>query len=78
MNQQPMCKYDRVIHNKYDRSKSVTVDVYGVLRAFAVISHPVAHAIKKLLMPGQRGSKDYATDLREAITAIQEELRGAE
>ena len=74
----PPCKYDRVINDKYDSSKSVTVDVYGVLRAFAVTSHPVAHAIKKLLMPGQRGGKDYATDLREAVVAIQEELRVVE
>ena len=49
-------------------------DVYDVLHAFGVQSHAVGHAVKKLLMPGQRGAKDYAQDLREAVQSIIREL----
>jgi hypothetical protein len=64
--------------NKYQRKISANAegmsDVYDVLHAFGVQSHAVGHAVKKLLMPGQRGAKDYAQDLREAVHAINREL----
>lgn len=57
--------------NKYQRTiKGVTVDVYDVLAAFGVTCQARGHAIKKLLMAGQRGHKDEAQDLREAVQAI--------
>lgn len=31
----------------------------------------IAHAIKKLLVPGERGAKDKITDLKEAVESIQ-------
>ena len=45
-------------------------DVYDVLVAFNVACPAVAHAVKKLLMAGQRGHKDRLTDLQEAAVAL--------
>lgn len=47
------------------------IDVYDVLTAFGVTCPATQHAIKKLLCAGTRGHKDAATDLAEALTAIQ-------
>ena len=59
--------------NKYlkEIKPGVFIDVYDVLRAFNVTSHPIAHAVKKLLMAGQRGAKDQGQDLSESIQSIQ-------
>lgn len=46
------------------------VDVYDVLMAFNVTNPATQHAIKKLLMPGNRGHKDKLTDLKEAHQSI--------
>jgi hypothetical protein len=45
-------------------------DVYSVLVAFGVTCPARAHAIKKLLMPGQRGAKGEVQDLKEALTSV--------
>ena len=58
-----MSKYDRII-------KGVSVDVYDILTAFNVTNPATQHAIKKLLMPGQRGAKDTIQDLEEAYKSI--------
>jgi hypothetical protein len=50
------------------------VDVYWVLAAWEVNSAPIAHAVKKLLCAGQRGSKDRTKDLKEAMQSIQRAL----
>ena len=47
-----------------------TIDVYSVLDAFKVISPPLQHAIKKQLLPGNRGAKDKLKDLREARSSL--------
>lgn len=61
--------------NKYQRTiKGITVDVYDVLAAFDVTCQARGHAIKKLLMAGQRGHKDEAQDLREAVQAIERSI----
>lgn len=57
-----------------DVSAYDTIDVYDVLRLYEVESHPVGHAIKKLLMAGRRGAKDYRQDLQEAVQSIQREI----
>lgn len=63
--------------NKYHRTitgidgQRVTVDVYAVLVAFDVTCPAIAHAVKKLLAPGQRGHKDKGQDLREAVQSIE-------
>lgn len=61
--------------NKYHKTiKGVTMDVYDVLRAFEVTSPPIQHAVKKLLMPGNRGHKDQLQDVQEAMQSIQREI----
>ena len=60
-----MSKYHKQIR------PGVVVDVYDVLSAYNVTCPATAHAIKKLLMPGQRGAKDAVQDLREAIASIE-------
>ena len=52
----------------------VTIDLYRVANLWGVRSHALFHAMKKIMMAGQRGVKDYETDLQEAIVAIEEEL----
>lgn len=62
--------------NKYARTiRSETVDVYDVLHAFNVTDAATAHAVKKLLMAGQRGHKDKITDLREAIASVERQIQ---
>lgn len=57
--------------NKYQRTiKGQAVDVYDVLAAWEVTCPATAHAIKKLLMPGKRGSKGAVQDLKEAHSSI--------
>ena len=53
----------------------VTIDLYRVANLWGVKSHALFHALKKIMMAGQRGAKDYETDLREAIVAIEEEIK---
>lgn len=56
---------------KYLRSiKGMDVDVYDVLEAFNVTCPAIAHAVKKLLLPGGRGKGPTDQDLREAIDAL--------
>lgn len=62
------------MNSKYHRKlppKVAEIDVYRVCRAFGVTDQELGHAVKKILMPGQRGAKDRHQDLREAIQAIE-------
>ena len=57
------------------------LDVYMVLHAFAVTSQTIGHAIKKLLVPGQRsGGKTEEQDVSEAVWTLHrwQEMRSAE
>ena len=58
--------------------KGQWVDVYDILTAYSVTNPADAHAIKKMLCPGQRGAKDGIQDRREAIASLQRaiELEG--
>lgn len=59
------------LESKYSkRIGKEVVDVYDVLMAFNVTNPATQHAIKKLLMPGNRGHKDKITDLKEALQSI--------
>lgn len=49
----------------------IYVDVYDVLTAFSVTNPAMAHAIKKMLAPGQRGAKDTIQDMSEAMQSIK-------
>lgn len=51
------------------------IDLYVLADLYDVDSHPVFHAIKKLLCAGKRGAKDYEQDLMEAIESIERELQ---
>ena len=58
--------------NKYKREINGTlIDVYDILVAFEVFNPAIAHAVKKMLMPGQRGSKDFIQDIEEAIQSLE-------
>lgn len=63
-------KYDRTITGKYSTGKC-TIDVYRVLAAYDVTDSEVAHAVKKLLAPGQRGVKEERQDIEEAMQSLQ-------
>lgn len=62
-------KYDRRIKGKHNTG-TCTVDVYRVLSAFQIIEPELQHCIKKLLAAGQRGSKGYQQDLKEAAVSL--------
>lgn len=47
-----------------------TVDVYRVLAMFEVTDPCIQHAVKKLLVAGQRGAKDIDKDISEAIATL--------
>ena len=51
--------------------KGQWVDVYDILSAYGVTNPADAHAIKKMLCPGQRGVKGGIQDRQEAIVSLQ-------
>jgi hypothetical protein len=55
--------------NKYMREikSGVWIDVYDVLRAFAVTDPCLQHLLKKALAVGQRGHKDAAEDYKDIV-----------
>lgn len=66
-------------HNHYfkDVNNLTEVDVYRVCQLFNVDdpSGAIQHAIKKLLLPGQRGAgKDRRKDIQEAIDTLKRRL----
>lgn len=71
-------KYKRMIRQTLPEGHvgvSVICDVYDVLQAWDVACPAIQHAIKKLLQPGQRGSKSAVQDLREAIGSIERAIQ---
>lgn len=64
--------------NKYARTiyplqgEPAQIDVYRVLDAFAVTDPAIQHAVKKLLMPGERGAKSTIQDLEEAAFSVKQ------
>jgi len=67
-------KYDRVIKSKYKNKdgkyNEVIVDFYSIATAYEIVNAATAHAFKKLLIPGKRGSKSTIQDLREARDSL--------
>ena len=55
--------------------KGQWVDVYDILTAYSVTNPADAHAIKKMLCPGQRGAKDGIQDRQEAIVSLQRAIK---
>jgi hypothetical protein len=64
-------------HNHYfkDVSHLKTIDVYRVLDLFEVDNPCIQHAVKKLLVAGGRGAKNFERDLREAVDSINRALQ---
>lgn len=64
--------------NKYKRKipkdEDGYSDIYDVLYAYGVKSHPRAHAIKKLLCSGVRGKGSEEQDVSEAGDAVKRDL----
>ena len=60
-------------HAHYHKSVAhlSSVDVYRVLGLFGVTDQALGHAIKKLLVAGNRGVKDMDKDVQEAIDTLQ-------
>lgn len=56
------------------------IDVYRVLQLFEVTDPCLQHAVKKLLCSGNRGHKDAAKDVQEAIDSLKrwQEMRKEE
>lgn len=50
------------------------VDVYRVLALYDVTDQALAHAIKKLLVAGGRGVKDFKRDVQEAIDTLNRRI----
>ncbi len=67
------CKLDERKHNHYFKSVAglTEIDVYRVLELFEVSDHALGHAIKKLLVAGDRGVKDQYRDVQEAADTLQ-------
>ena len=63
-----MSRYERTFH--LIGGQKFRADVYDVLKAFGVTCPARQHAIKKLLMPGQRGAKSTVQDLDEALVSV--------
>jgi len=63
-----MSRYEKTFHST--SGEEFRADVYSVLVAFGVICPARQHAIKKLLMPGQRGAKSTVQDLDEALVSV--------
>jgi hypothetical protein len=66
-------KTPEVKHNHYfkDVSKLKKIDIYRVLDLYNVTESAIAHAAKKILVSGCRGSKDQYKDIREAIDSLE-------
>lgn len=66
-------------HSHYfkDVSALKEIDIYAVCELFNVTdpSGATQHAIKKLLMSGQRGAKDARRDLQEAADTLARKLQ---
>lgn len=66
-------KYSRHVWNR-SQSVGIAIDVYDVLEAFDVRCPAMAHAAKKVLCAGIRGTKTAEQDIQEAIQALQRAL----
>ncbi len=63
----PRGSYDKYINGTY-------ADIYDIINAHNITCPALAHAIKKMLNPGDRGFKDSIQDKKEAIASIQRSI----
>lgn len=57
-------------HYYKDVSHLERIDVYRVLDLFNITDPTIQHAVKKLLVAGNRGAKDKSKDVHEAIDTL--------
>lgn len=59
-------------HSHYSRDVSHldSIDVYRVIELFGVQHAALQHALKKVMAAGQRGAKNEAQDVQEAIDSL--------
>lgn len=62
----------------HKKIRSETIDVYDVLDAYDCGCSASEHAVKKLLMSGNRGHKDRITDLVEALQSVKRAIQKEE
>lgn len=62
-------------HYHKDVSRLESIDVYRVIDLFGVTDGAAQHALKKLLCAGQRGSKTFEQDIREAHDTLARRLQ---
>lgn len=70
----PKSKYHKAITKVpvgKDDPETFVIDTYDINKAFGVTCTATAHAIKKLLMPGERHAKTKLQDLNEAKKSIE-------
>jgi hypothetical protein len=62
-------KYKFTMINR--NGESIVYDVYDLLKSIKAINPAIQHAIKKVINPGGRGSKDFTQDITEAIQSLE-------
>lgn len=58
-------------HKRIRTDADGLIDLYAIAEAFGVKSNPQFHAMKKIMMAGERGHKSLVQDIDEAIIAAQ-------
>lgn len=61
-------------HYKKDISRYKILDIYRLLVLYNVTDPAIAHAVKKLLVPGGRGAKDTLQDIIEARDTLNRRI----
>lgn len=56
----------------------VFLDVYDIANGYGVICPARVHALKKILLAGQRGDKGTIQDLQEAIHSLERAIQSEE
>lgn len=64
-------KYLVTIRNRRT-GETIQCDVYDVLEAFKITCSAMAHGLKKFLMAGKRGAKDFNKDCDEGINSVEQ------
>lgn len=63
---------DKHSHYKRDVSKLDYIDVYRIIDLYQLHDPCFQHALKKILVPGERGHKDIKKDIQDIIDTMQE------
>jgi hypothetical protein len=65
---EPLGTYQRVF-------KGVLIDTYDINTLYSMTNSAAIHALKKVLVPGQRGTKSVVQDYREAIASLHRAIQ---